>query len=242
MTSGSSSPLLEQRDGGTLRLTLNRAHKANALDATLVDALLARVQAASEDGTRLLVLQAEGRHFCAGFDFTGIDDCSEGDLLLRFVRIEQLLQALYHAPYATAAFGHGRILGAGADLFVACDTRVVAPRGSFAFPGARFGLVLGTRRLASRIGADAARRIVTGGLSLEVAQALELGLASESIEPAQWPQRLDELTRQSGLLDAVTREQVHQATAADSRAADMAALVASASRPGLKERIRAYRS
>jgi len=242
MTAQSDASLLVQRDGETLRLTLNRPHKANALDASLVDALLERVQAAWEDGTRLLVLQAEGRHFCAGFDFTGIEDCSEGDLLLRFVRIEQLLQSLHHAPYATAAFGRGRILGAGADLFVACETRVAAPQASFAFPGARFGLVLGTRRLAARIGAEAARRIITGGVPVDLAQALAFGLATESLEPAHWPQRAEALALQAGLLDPVTRAQVHRATVADSRAEDMAALVASASRPGLKGRIRAYRS
>ena len=75
-------------DCGVARLTLNRPDKANALSADLVEALLAALEAAAGDGTRLLVLDGNGKHFCAGFDFGGYETQSEGDLLLRFVRIE----------------------------------------------------------------------------------------------------------------------------------------------------------
>ena len=43
---------------------------------------------------RLLVLRGNGKNLSAGFDFGGVEAQSEGDLLLRFVRIEQLLQGL----------------------------------------------------------------------------------------------------------------------------------------------------
>ena len=63
--------LLITREGTLTRLTLNRAAKANALSGELVEALLAAVDTAHRDGTRLLVLQGDGKHFCAGFDFSG---------------------------------------------------------------------------------------------------------------------------------------------------------------------------
>ena len=137
-----------ERMGVVTTLTLNRPDKANALSAALVEALAGAVDAAHHDGTRLLVIKGDGRNFCAGFDFGGFEDASEGDLLLRFVRIETMLQAVYHAPFATLALAQGKNFGAGVDLALACGTRIAAPGAEFRMPGLKFGLQLGTRRLA----------------------------------------------------------------------------------------------
>ncbi|MCR2153265.1 hypothetical protein NSX49_23710, partial [Salmonella enterica] len=75
-----------------------------------------------------------------------LDAQSEGDLLLRFVRIETLLQRVAASPCLTVGLAHGRNFGAGVDLFGACKWRVSAPDASFRMPGLKFGLVLGTRR------------------------------------------------------------------------------------------------
>ncbi|HEV2007155.1 MAG TPA: enoyl-CoA hydratase/isomerase family protein, partial [Burkholderiales bacterium] len=146
--------LLRQHDGHVTHLTLNRPQKANALSASLVEALLNAVEYAYTDATRLLILDGNGDHFCTGFDFTGYLEMSDGDLVLRFIRIEHLLQQLYHAPFATLVLAHGRNFGAGCDLVCAGSLRVAAPGATFRMPGLRFGIVLGTRRLAHRIGAD----------------------------------------------------------------------------------------
>jgi len=64
--------------------------------------------------------------------------------LLRFVRIEQLLQRLFRVPYPTVALVHGHVFGAGADLFCACQHRFAASDATFRLPGTGFGLVQGT--------------------------------------------------------------------------------------------------
>ena len=85
-------PLIVSQDGSKAiwTLTLNRPGKANALDAETVERLLATVADARAAGARALVLEGAGRNFCAGFDFAGYQEQSAGDLLHRFVRIEQL--------------------------------------------------------------------------------------------------------------------------------------------------------
>src|SRR5262245_25288191 len=108
-------PLLIKSTGAATELVLNRPDRAHALDAALVEALLAAIEQAASTGVRLLTLRGEGRHFCAGFDFSDLDRQSDGDLLHRFVRIEQLLQALHHAPMTTLALCHGIAFGAGGD-------------------------------------------------------------------------------------------------------------------------------
>ena len=166
--------LLRQHDGRVTHLTLNRPQKANALSASLVEALLNAIEYAYTDGTRLLILDGNGDNFCAGFDFTAYLEAAEGDLVLRFIRIEHLLQQLHHAPFATLVLAHGKNFGAGADLVCACGLRVAAPETTFRMPGLRFGIVLGTRRLAHRIGADAARDILATSRTLAADEALRL--------------------------------------------------------------------
>ena len=52
------------------------------------------------------------------------------------------LSALHDAPVVTIAAVHGAALGAGMQLAVACDLRVVAPDARFGIPAARLGLMV----------------------------------------------------------------------------------------------------
>ena len=64
------SVLLQQRDGGLLRLTLNRPEKRNALSPDLVQALRGALRdAARDDAVRAVLLTGAGPAFCAGGDF-----------------------------------------------------------------------------------------------------------------------------------------------------------------------------
>jgi len=234
--------LLVSRDGNVTRLTLNRPDKANALSAALVEALLAAVDAAHADGTRLLVLDGAGKHFCAGFDFAGCEESSEGDLVLRFIRIETLLQRVHHAPFATLALAHGRVFGAGADLVAVCGRRAAAPGTTFRMPGLQFGLVLGTRRLAACVGATTARTWLETSATFDADAALHAGFLTHSVEREHWPETIAEAAEAAGTLSPAAATQLYARTCADTRDADMATLVASAAVPGLKDRIRRYRA
>jgi enoyl-CoA hydratase/carnithine racemase len=240
MSRSVADPLLIQQAGAVTELVLNRPDKANALDAGLVEALLAAVTQAADAGTKLLTLRGAGRHFCAGFDFSDLDQQSEGDLLHRFVRVEQLLQTLHHAPVTTLALCHGSAFGAGADLIAACDWRVVAAATRFRMPGLRFGVVLGTRRLAALIGADAAHEILITSRTFEAAEAKRLGFVQRVAEPDSWPDLVSSIV-DAQKLEPAAAVRLKARVKEDTRAADMAALVDSATVPGLKDRIRAFR-
>jgi len=229
-----------ERDGPVTRLILNRPDKANALNAALVEALLTAVETAYGDGTRLLAFEGEGTLFSAGFDFGGLAEQSEADLAHRFIRIETLLQKVYHAPFATLALAHGRVFGAAADLVGVCHRRVADPAASFRMPGLRFGIVLGTRRLATIIGADAARAILGESRAFDANEAHRLGFVTEIALRAEWPQIIAEAARTAQVLDPAAAAELFAATAVDTRPEDMAALVRSVTRPGLKHRIEAY--
>jgi enoyl-CoA hydratase/carnithine racemase len=234
------SELLSERTGTTLTLTLNRPEKMNALCASLVEALLAAIEPAQAEGVRLLVLRGNGRNFSAGFDFGGVDDQSEGDLLLRFARIEQLLQTLHHAPFETLALAHGKNFGAGVDLVGACATRVATADASFRMPGLKFGLVLGTRRFASQVGADRARSILQQAKTFGTDEAARIGFIHRAAEQPEWPTAIADAETAAQSLSADTAARLARALRADTRDADLADLARSASQPGLKARIAAY--
>jgi enoyl-CoA hydratase len=233
--------LIRKHEGHVTHLTLNRPQKANALSASLVEALLNAVEYAYGDGTRLMVIDGAGAHFCAGFDFSDIQAQSEGDLALRFIRIETLLQQLHHAPFETLVFAHGRNFGAGADLVCACGVRIAAPGTTFRLPGLRFGAVLGTRRLAQRIGADNARAILSASREFDADEALRTRFVTRIAAQSEWPSLLSAVRGECDQLTPGAAAALHRQTVIDSRAEDMAALAASVSVPGLKERIRLYR-
>ena len=89
-----------------------------------VDSLIHGVDEAHAAGARLLVFRGAGKSFCAGFDLGQLESQSEGDLTLRFVRIELLLQAIANSPAHTLALAHGKVFGAGVDLFAVCKQRI----------------------------------------------------------------------------------------------------------------------
>lgn len=229
-----------ERDGPVTRLILNRPDKANALNAELVEALLAAVETAYDDGARLLAFEGEGALFSAGFDFGGLAEQSEADLAHRFIRIETLLQKVYHAPFATLALAHGRVFGAAADLVGVCHRRVADPAANFRMPGLRFGIVLGTRRLANIIGADATRAILSESRTFDASEAHRLGFVTQIAPKTDWPEIIAEAARAAQVLDAAAAAELFAATVVDTRHDDMTALVRSVTRPGLKQRIEVY--
>lgn len=220
--------------------TLSRPEKRNALSGALVEALIGQIDAAHEAGVPLMVFRGEGKNLSAGFDFTGYETQSEGDLLLRMVRIETLLQKVAGSTALTLGLAHGSNFGAGVDLFAACKLRYCTPDASFRMPGLKFGLVLGTRRFRNSVGAGNALSILGTARSFGNDEAVRYGFVERVVDENDWPALIAQAQQQAVELDATTRASLYHALTINDDDADMAALVRSASQPGFKERIRAY--
>jgi enoyl-CoA hydratase/carnithine racemase len=221
-------------------VVLDRAAKANALSAELVEELIGAVSEAQSAGVPVLAFRGEGRNFSAGFDFTGLEEQGEAELLQRFVRLETLLQQVARMRCLTVALAHGRNFGAGVDLIAACRWRVAAPNTTFRMPGLAFGLVLGTRRFAAIVGRERAREILEGLVTFDATRAQEIGFATRVAPEDAWPAVLGEAVAVARAIPAASRAALYDILGSDTDAADMADLVRSASAPGLKDRIRAY--
>ncbi|EFF74165.1 enoyl-CoA hydratase/isomerase family protein [Achromobacter piechaudii] len=228
------------KQGARHTLTLTRPDKMNALSAELVDALLAALDDAEAQGAKLIVLKGEGKNFSAGFDFGDWQSQSEGDLLLRFVRIETLLQRLAASPCLTVGLAHGRNFGAGVDVFGACKWRISAPDATFRMPGLKFGLVLGTRRFAALVGAERARAVLEQAATFSAEEALRDGFATRLAVTEEWPELEQQALETATALTDASRIQLYAALSQETPDTDLARLVRSAAAPGLKDRVAAY--
>jgi enoyl-CoA hydratase/carnithine racemase len=223
-------------------VTLNRPEKHNALSAELVEQLITAFDEVAISNVPVVILQGEGRCFSAGFDMTDVDAASEGDLLLRFVRIEMLLQRVAGSPAMTVALAHGKNFGAGVDLIAACDLRVAAPGATFRMPGLQFGLVLGTGRFARIVGSHEAKRILETSETFDVDRAFENGFIERVAPLEQRDNVIADAVARATSLSAASRALLRDALRDDHADTDLAALVRSAAEPGLKRRIDAYRN
>lgn len=226
---------------GIQKLSLNRSEKANALNEEMVDTLLALVREVYANNIKVLILEGRGNHFCAGFDFSGYQDQSEGDLLMRFVKIEELLQLLRYAPFFTIARVKGVAFGAGADLVISCAYRIGTSDCKFRFPGFQFGVALGTRHLTRIVGEKGAREILVNNEQIDSMKALEYKLLTHIIEEGDFEKEVLQVIENVTKLSHRSLEKIVFNTTQDTRDQDMADLVRSVSIPGIHERIKQYR-
>jgi methylglutaconyl-CoA hydratase len=229
-----------ERQAGIKTLTLDSPASSNSLTAAEVEALLEAVRESARDGTETLVFTAEGANFCSGFDLSDLERAGDGELLARFVRIELLLQAVYLAPFDTVGCAKGATYGAGADLFAACRARFADPGARFLMPGLQFGVALGTRRFAAVVGETHAYELLASGQPWQAEQAQRIGFATELVAEAQWRERIVQ-RHETRKVRGEALAALALLTRRDTCAQDMQALVESASRPGLAERIRRHR-
>ena len=200
--------------GPVWTVTLNRPARANALSAELVEALHRVLDEAAVGRPLALVLRGNARHFAAGFDLAGLETETDASLAHRFLRIGLLLERLSVAPYLTVAVAEGAAVGAGADLVLACDARLVAPSVELRFPGTAFGVVLGHARRALLEDYDG---LVTGP-----------------------PEQLDALLTEWLAWTPRARARMLADRPADDADAELAALARSVAVPGLRNRLAAY--
>ena len=171
-----------------MTIELQRPERRNALNSQLVEELREALQKASEgsDGaTRAIVLTGQGTVFCAGADLSG--DAFAADYPDRLIELHKAMDA---APMPIIGAINGPAIGAGLQLAMQCDLRVVAPDAFFQFPTSKYGLALDNwsiRRLASLVGHGRARAMLLTAEKLSAETALQTGMANRigTLEDAQ---------------------------------------------------------
>ena len=165
-----------ERVGDVTTIELQRPERRNALNSELVDSLREAVETAAAEDVRVIVITGQGTVFCAGADLSG--DVFAADFPDKAIALNMAIDA---APMPVIAALNGPAIGAGVQLAMVCDLRVVSPEAYFQFPIAKYGLALDNwsiRRLASRVGHGRARAMLLAAERLDAQTALMTGMAN----------------------------------------------------------------
>jgi 2-(1,2-epoxy-1,2-dihydrophenyl)acetyl-CoA isomerase len=189
------SVLLVERDGGILRLTMNRPDKRNALSPDLVRALRdALGEAARDDSVRCVLLTGAGPAFCAGGDFDAMLE-RRGNAMATKKAQDELFAALARdllmMEKPVVAHVNGDAYGAGLMLVLAADYAVADPKARFAATFVKVGLLpdtAGTWLLPKTLGLRDARRLALVPDPVDANEAEDLSIvnvAGESSDDAR---------------------------------------------------------
>lgn len=168
---------------GVLLVALNRPDRRNAIDDAMADALrTAFERAATDAAVRAVVLTGEGRAFSAGGDLSRFErDWDPREFRHESHRLTQLIALVERLEKPTVAAINGVATGAGTQLALVCDVRLMAPAARFVYREGRLGIIPshgGVTRLVKLIGLARARDVILGGEEVGAEEALRLGMVT----------------------------------------------------------------
>ena len=210
-----SDPILTERDGAILTVTLNLPDKRNPIsDLALIDALIDAMHQADRDiGIRCVILTGAGSAFSAGGDLkamkagSGLSAALPAQTRRNYREGIQRLPLMFHAlEVPVIAAINGPAIGAGLDLACMCDIRVAADNAVFAESFVKLGIVPGDGGawlLPRIIGFSRAVELTLTGETIDAATALAIGLVSR-IVPAG-----DLLATARGIADKIAANPPH---------------------------------
>lgn len=203
---------------GVATVVLDRPERLNCQDPKTWDALASFRRRLSGD-VRVVVLRGAGRAFSAGLDralFSRPDDdgllamarLPQDDADARIARWQQAFDWSSTPGVVSIAAVQGHAIGAGFQLALGADIRIVADDAQFAMAEPSLGIVPdlgGTKRLVDLVGYSRAVEICLTGRRIGADEALRIGLASHAVPLAE--------------LDAAVRDTTERLLAVDRDAA-----------------------
>jgi enoyl-CoA hydratase len=215
--------VLSERRGAIALLSLNRPDKLNAVNAPMIAALDAALDAAEADeGVRAIVVSGKGRAFSAGFDLDlglGAGKPDPAEVRRALENVFRVIMRFWDSPKPTVAAVHGYCLGSSLELALACDVTIAAEDCRFGEPEVKFGSGIVALLLPWLTGPKAAKYLLlTGDDRVSAAEALTLGLVNRVVPAASL---LDEAVALAGRIAANDREAVRLTKKAINRSLDI---------------------
>jgi len=181
--------LFELSDDGIATLTLNRPDKMNAFTMEMLGVWNELLQKCAEDpNVKAIVLTGAGSAFCAGGDANamktraGNDALEQKNFLWKHIHSIALTLDRLDKPMIAAINGVAR--GAGLDMALMCDIRVMAASATLAESYISMGLIAGdggTWYLPRLVGLDRALELLWTGRTVASDEALRIGMVTQVV-------------------------------------------------------------
>jgi enoyl-CoA hydratase/carnithine racemase len=200
--------------GAVGRLVLDRPDKLNAFTVEMWREMreLGAALLADPGDLRALVVIGEGRAFSSGIDtsvFTsdrGIDEVLAGEaprhanpVIAGILAAQDAYTWLEEAPFATIAAVRGHALGAGLQLALACDIRIVARGTKLGLLEFKYGIIPdlgGTQRLPRLVGSGKAKELIFTAARIDAEEAGRIGLAERVVADEELEEVAGDLARE----------------------------------------------
>jgi len=184
-------------------ITLNRPQRKNAFTLEMVDDWVAALQEARLDrDVRVVVLTGAGDAFCSGVD---LDRRADGQPATPIARKEVLTERVHRIPLAmddldkpVIAAINGVAVGAGLDMALMCDLRIMARSASLSEGYIRVGMVPGDGGcyyLPRLVGIAKALELLWTGDFVGAAEAERIGLVNAVVDDADLVSATTQLAR-----------------------------------------------
>jgi enoyl-CoA hydratase len=209
-------------DGAVATITLHRPDVANAQNSRMIDELDAAFDRAdADDGVRVVVLAAAGKHFSSGHDLKALVAGDDADPWVarretpegkfeheRTMYFERCLR-IHDFRKPTIAAVQGSCVAAGLMLAAMCDLIVAADDAVFSNPVLRL-TGAGVELLVEpwELGIRKAKEFLLTGDTIDAQEAWRLGLANRVVPRDELESRTRELAERVALVPPVTAQTV----------------------------------
>jgi len=203
-------------------ITLNRPDAMNAMNKGMRDDLCAGIDSAtSDEDVRIIVINGNGKSFCAGPDLAEVANASclydliEDDYKRIFAR-------LLSSSKPVIAAVNGATAGVGASITLACDLIIMGENAFLFLAFANMGLIPDGGicwQLARQLGAKRAYQLIAEAARIPAQDCVDWGLANKVVaddcllsEAQTWAERL---TRSAPLTMKYSKHVLQQAMNAE---------------------------
>jgi len=180
---GEEKPILTEKKGGVLKVTVNRPGKLNSMTGEMLEMIGEAMDDAAKDRSIRCVLftGAGDRAFCSGADISQFPrlDVEGARGLSRLGQITY--RKIVELPKPAVAAVNGYCLGGGNELAIHCDFRLASEKASFGQPEVNLGLITGwgaTYMLPRLVGKTLAAEMMMTGRRLNAEEAHKAGLVN----------------------------------------------------------------
>jgi enoyl-CoA hydratase/carnithine racemase len=205
---------------GTIRLNRPRARNAFTFDMIREWAQILR-RAKNDDAVRVIVLTGSGdKAFCSGVDLGSISNANPN--LTPLQRKSQLHDEIHQVAHALAdldkpviASINGVAVGAGLDMALMCDLRIMSTTAKVSEGYVKVGLTPGdggAYYLPRIVGTSKALELLLTGDFIDAAEALRIGLVNRLAAPEELAEETERFARSIADQAPVTVRMIKRAT------------------------------
>lgn len=157
-------------------LVMNRPERRNAMDTAMLERLIWGLgEQAGDAEVGAVVVTGAGGVFSSGVD---VSESAADNRMRLFCRLYELVTTF---PKPTVAAIAGHCIGGGAELAAGCDLRVGSPSASIRFPGAQFGIPVGSARLPLLVGMSHAKDLLLTSRTVDAEEAHRMGFINRLV-------------------------------------------------------------